>query len=485
MALLVGVALLIYVLTRFPFDDVVRACIEVGPLVVVTPFIALGWFACNTSALYVLLDRRVPWRDLLWNRLVGDGYNSLLPLGGIGGEPWKLRHLTEFVEVDHALSAMIRDRVLENAVGLIVTGVAIAGTMAAYPLPIPLETGLLMYASISSGVGVLGLAFVVTRLPGRAARLAGKWLGADTATPPKSLPLRDFLIATAWCLAGRIVGLCEIGALLWILDLGVDPVAILFLDSVLNAVGFISFTIPQGLGVFEGSSVYLFGILGFAGPTAIAFALARRGRMLLIGLVGVSLHLVMRMFQFKEQPVEVWDSQFRSGHWQCLDSGAQVAHYAVIAGYVSQLFAQPRILDVGCGHGRLYRMLKPLGHAAYHGLDVSAVAIGDARALADERASFAVASFDDAATGQWDVIIFNESLYYASRPVAVLRRFAPCLAEGGVFIISMHLGKQRNRAIWRAVALGHETVLSSRIRNERGLRWDVRVLRPRLPERID
>src|SRR5216110_543029 len=103
LALLAGVVVLVYVLTRFPFDAVLRACIDVGPLVVVTPWIALGWFACNTSAFYVLLDRRVPWRDLLWNRLIGDGYNSLLPLGGIGGEPWKLRHLTEFVETDHAL----------------------------------------------------------------------------------------------------------------------------------------------------------------------------------------------------------------------------------------------------------------------------------------------------------------------------------------------------------------------------------------------
>src|SRR5262245_4951912 len=218
LALFAGVVLLVYVLTRFPFDAVLRACIDVGPLVVVTPFIALGWFACNTSALHVLLDRRVPWRDLLWNRLIGDGYNSLLPLGGIGGEPWKLRHLTEFVETDHALAAMIRDRVLENAVGLIVTGIAIASTMSAYGLPIALETALLIYASISAAVGVLGLAFVLTRLPSWAGKRVGKWLGGTASAPPIPLAMRNFVLATLWCIAGRIVGFCEIGALLWILD---------------------------------------------------------------------------------------------------------------------------------------------------------------------------------------------------------------------------------------------------------------------------
>jgi SAM-dependent methyltransferase len=319
----------------------------------------------------------------------------------------------------------------------------------------------------------------VTRLPGRAAKLAGKWLGAAAATTPDPLPRRDFLIATSWCLAGRIVGFCEIGALLWILDLGVDPVAILFLDSVLNAAGFISFVIPQGLGVFEGASVHLFGILGFPGPLAIAFALARRGRMLLVALLGIALHLVSTAFRYKEQSAEAWNAQFRAGHWRYLDSGAQVAHYAVIAGYVSQLFERPRILDVGCGNGRLHRILKPLAYATYHGFDVSTVAIDAARALADDRSSFAVASFEDTMTGQWDVIIFNESLYYSPRPIDVLRRCESCLAEGGVFIISMHARKRRNRGIWRAAAIGHDTVLSSQIRNELGQIWDVRVLRPR------
>lgn len=483
LALLAGAGLLVYVLTRFPFDSVVHACVQVGPRALVTPLIALGWFACNTSALHVLLSRRVPWRDLMWNRLIGDGYNSLLPLGGIGGEPWKLRHLTEFVDTDHALAAMIRDRVLENAVGLIVTGTAIAITMPAYTLPVALHTALFGYAAISTVVGVLGVGFVMTKLPGRAGKLAGKWLGGTATAAPSALPVRDLVIAALWCLASRLVGFCEIGTLLWILDLGVDPVAILFLDSVLNAAGFISFAIPQGLGVFEGASVYLFGILGFAGPLAIAFALARRGRMLLVSLIGIALHLVSRTVQRTQPSREAWDEQFRSGHGKYLDSAAQVAHYAVIAGYVRQLFDQPRILDVGCGHGRLYQLMKAQPHASYHGLDLSAVAIKSARALADDRASFTVSSFDDAPEGpedgRWDVIILNESLYYAPRPIDVLRRYAAYLANGGLFIISMHGQRRRNHAIWRSAAITHETLFSSRIRNELGQRWDVRVLAPR------
>ena len=43
--------------------------------------------------------------------------------------------------------------------------------------------------------------------------------------------------------------------------------------------------------MFEGTSVFVLGIIGAPGPLAIAFALAGRGRMLVVGLFGVSLHL--------------------------------------------------------------------------------------------------------------------------------------------------------------------------------------------------
>ena len=48
---------------------------------------------------------------------------------------------------------------------------------------------------------------------------------------------------------------------------------------------------PAGLGVFEGAAVYVFGALDASGPAGLTFALARRGRMLTIGLIGVVLHL--------------------------------------------------------------------------------------------------------------------------------------------------------------------------------------------------
>jgi uncharacterized membrane protein YbhN (UPF0104 family) len=88
-----------------------------------------------------------------------------------------------------------------------------------------------------------------------------------------------------------MVGTLELTLLFHLLGLGFDPLTILFSYSLLNAAGYIGFAIPQGLGVFEGTTVFLFGLLGFPGALAVAVALARRARMLIVGLFGVLLHL--------------------------------------------------------------------------------------------------------------------------------------------------------------------------------------------------
>ena len=82
--------------------------------------------------------------------------------------------------------------------------------------------------------------------------------------------------------------------LVYALTGGFDAARTVFIDCVNNAAGFIGFVIPQGLGVSEGTTVYLLGALGYAGAIAVAFALVRRGRMLAVSLLGVLLHLLRR-----------------------------------------------------------------------------------------------------------------------------------------------------------------------------------------------
>jgi hypothetical protein len=286
-----GLGVLAYIVSNFPLGDIARSCSTLWPLVAVTPFIAFGWFATNTNVLYVLLNRRVPWLDLFWIRLVGDSYNALLPLAGFGGEPFKVRQLGARVESSAAIGALIRDRVVDNAMGFLVSSASIAAGLTRTVVPASVRVPLIGYAGVVSALGLGGFVLARTRVPGRVGGWLAKLIGGASPEQIEVLSTAQLVRVAAWCLSSRLLGLLEVGTLLWILGLRPDVVTVAFVDGFVNAAGSVSLGIPGGIGVLEGASVYALGVIGAPGSVGVAFAFARRGRMLLVSLFGVSLHL--------------------------------------------------------------------------------------------------------------------------------------------------------------------------------------------------
>jgi 2-polyprenyl-3-methyl-5-hydroxy-6-metoxy-1,4-benzoquinol methylase len=177
-------------------------------------------------------------------------------------------------------------------------------------------------------------------------------------------------------------------------------------------------------------------------------------------------------------PEARWDEEYRQGSWERLDSAAQLAHYAVIAGYVDH-FLEPgmSVLDVGCGHGRLYHFLRPLKPARYLGLDISSEAIGRAQSMGEPGVRFEVADFQTWSSADgFDAVIFNESIYYAPEPLIHLERYQQTIAPSGIMILSVaqsSLNWGVSRQIRRRFPARHATQL----RNELGDAWEVSVLR--------
>ena len=85
-------------------------------------------------------------------------------------------------------------------------------------------------------------------------------------------------------------------------------------------------------------------------------------------------------------------------------------------------------------------------------MDVSkeAIALATGR-LGDERSRFTVAdawAFDT--DERFDVIVFNQSLYYLSEPAALLVKYQKLLTPNGRIIVSM-VDNARTRAVWRLI----------------------------------
>lgn len=110
-------------------------------------------------------------------------------------------------------------------------------------------------------------------------------------------------------------------------------------------------------------------------------------------------------------------------------------------GVVEQLDAGIAVADVGCGHGHsTLLMARAFPRSRFHGFDVHAASIDEARRHADdaglaERAAFDVARAVDYPGRSYGLICFFDCLHDMGDPVAAARHAARALAPGGTVML--------------------------------------------------
>ena len=184
--------------------------------------------------------------------------------------------------------------------------------------------------------------------------------------------------------------------------------------------------------------------------------------------------------------VNQWDAEYSDGDYtERLDTITHVAHHAVILGYLSYGAKKPKVLDIGCGHGRLLQLLAGLGFAEYVGVDWSTEGIERARSLLIPSTRFEAADMNHWDTTElFDAIVLNNCLSYADDPSQMFERTLEWLAEDGLVIVAMYRGLGA-RYIWSRIdSAPVELVAACAVRDYgTGAVWDVKALRPRSAKR--
>lgn len=171
------------------------------------------------------------------------------------------------------------------------------------------------------------------------------------------------------------------------------------------------------------------------------------------------------------------DAIYASGGWDKLRDMAELGRYAVIGAYCAHLGARS-VLDVGCGEGLLAESLPAAVLKGYVGVDFSPVAIAKAEAKALPGARFLVGDAQSYEPDRrFDVIVFNEVLYYLERPGRAVARLGEWLEPDGRFVVSIF----RNGAdwAWRKIEPVCDCVDSVTVTHGSGLTWDLRLLSPK------
>jgi|GEM_PF-3538927 len=177
---------------------------------------------------------------------------------------------------------------------------------------------------------------------------------------------------------------------------------------------------------------------------------------------------------------EEWESDYRERRWDRLVRDYRsMGNMAVVSHLLSSATGPEhrRLLDVGCGNGALLTSLDGMAKKFdYVGLDVSSAALAQLREHHPRAATVCADMADaDAVPGVFDVLVFNECLYYADC-AAVLERWRPKASPGAVLIVSMHARGSRP-ILWRRISSLTTELQSFTIRDdESGTAWTVKLL---------
>lgn len=152
------------------------------------------------------------------------------------------------------------------------------------------------------------------------------------------------------------------------------------------------------------------------------------------------------------QTKEHWDSQFAAGTWDRLaerqpntiEIARLISEHAEKKGFVMH------VLDVGCGNGGLARLIARDERIAYAGTDISSVAIASAREAVPE-ALFIEGDVSSLPpdSDRYDIIVFNEVLYYMD-PKTALPRYRAYAGPDTQVVISI-ISSWRSFFLWRRI----------------------------------
>ena len=136
-----------------------------------------------------------------------------------------------------------------------------------------------------------------------------------------------------------------------------------------------------------------------------------------------------------------WDKEYSEEKWAFAYNTAGDCVYSHLERYA----ANGSILDIGCGSGNTATEMDATVYQSYLGVDISEAALAKARKRSHEcgrgdKNRFECGDFlDYTPTGQFDVILFRESMYHVplGKVKSTLDRYSVYLKDSGVFIVRL------------------------------------------------
>ncbi|HFA47768.1 MAG TPA: hypothetical protein ENJ95_01975 [Bacteroidetes bacterium] len=290
---LLGVIILSALVFNMELDVVAKSLSAVGNKLFLVFSVAILWIFANTMSIRILVNGKVSFPDLLFNQLTGEAYNTIIPLAGLGGEPYKIKHLTQWLDWHTASRAIVVDRLIHATTGLLFASFTVGITLYYVPLDAVYYIPLSIFAGLTSiAVGVM-IWLSLSNAPSRIAGYVLKKLKIVEEFRSDPIPAKQFFQAFFFKFLGRSFNLVEIYIIFMIFGLAPSFIDLTAVAGFISTSATLFFVIPQGLGVNEIGISTALDVLGYTAALGITFGLIRRARMIFWALFGVTLHLAV------------------------------------------------------------------------------------------------------------------------------------------------------------------------------------------------
>ncbi len=170
-----------------------------------------------------------------------------------------------------------------------------------------------------------------------------------------------------------------------------------------------------------------------------------------------------------------WEQGYEGGKWDYLNQLKELAHYSILIGYINYYKYNGAVLDVGCGEGILFDRMRSHSYSRYVGLDISQTALDHASKKKTQNSVFIKTAIQDYKSEEnFDVIIFNEVLYYFESPLQIVKHYDSFLKDDGIFIISMFCSKEQPK-FWKELDSVYIPLDETKVSNKYGTSWIIKV----------
>lgn len=298
---LIGLGAAIGLIAWHGFDDVLRAFSVAGWGILWASLFHLIPLAMASYAWMILFPgrRRPTFAFMAYIMWVRAAVNNLMPVARIGGEVIAARLL---IKHGWRKAPAVASVVVETTISVVTVFIFdIAGILLLALHNPTTDIMIKLAAAIAVSLPVIAALLVVQRAGffGLFARLVKMFAGeklkqfvGSTARFDRAIRAmyrrhRRIFICSFWMLLSWIVGAGQIWIALYFLGHPLPLLDCLILEAMIQLAGSVAFIVPGALGAQEGAILLFGGMLGLSPETALALALIRRCRDLIIYVPGL------------------------------------------------------------------------------------------------------------------------------------------------------------------------------------------------------